>query len=268
MQISSSLNVQSIMNKYNIKRETQDNSSVTQISGRLDTMEKKYSGVFKPYEAFGRQKADEQISKKYPFHLSEEEFHTKILHYLKKVGVSEEEHAKSVKSIKEKVAMYDKLDEKTKQEYRAYQDEIYGNYGITEDLSSITLNTKKAKFLNAAVYEGLEQGRSLKEAKELAIKATNLFASLSPEGEYERALQRRKIDPNKIKTVYVDPYKYLQNLHSPKNDKYMAEQLLNEIKNYEKLLGNTDDEELKSLKLTQSLLQKYNFADISFDISA
>ncbi len=116
------------------------------------------------------------IWEKYPFHLSDREQEMTWVEYLKPIDTPSDVHEKRVKEVKAKVEAYEKLDEKSKQEYIAFVKNVRTNiYPCGYYSGDFSTSATAVKFYNRAVYEALEDGMGIEQAKRLARSATREY---------------------------------------------------------------------------------------------
>lgn len=256
MQVNSSTYINQTYNTTQPKTFYQSNVQ-NQSSNRLDKMEQKYKDIFTPLNANSKQnaqKADLLISQKYPFHLTSNEQMLQNMGYIKEIGVSEQSFEKSVQNTKSKLQTYENLDEQTKKEYEEYKTKINSMYPHSVFSSPIEQSKEATNFYNGAVYEALEMGYGIDEAKQLAQQTTirympketlaiekmeQIFYDANPNIKRES-----NYGENSVKQTYanenVKKYGFQNGYYLKKDDNYLANAILEKAKTFQFFVNNPD----------------------------
>lgn len=226
-------------------------------SSYLDKMQEKYKDVFTPYVAYSEQneqKATAMISEKYPFYLTPDEEAMVAVGYAREINTPDDVHAQKVAEVKQKVQAYENLDDKTKEEFEAYKKEVNAMYPSSSFPSYIENHPTAVNFYNGAVYEALESGYGIDEARDMASSATSKYmpeemiadtiktfdAMFGNENPYMDESQTNQMQKQTYADEEVRKYGLENSLAWKKDDDYLANAISNQIKTYEFLLDNPD----------------------------
>ncbi len=256
MKIHPNLNV-----RYHYRQPTPSkHKSLTQndFANRLEYMKYKYKNVFKsvvPYSAELAKNAQKMIQEKYPFHISPAE-------------KSASNTAKGASIVEEKMKTLQNLDEKTKQEYKVYIQKIAQSMPVQQVGLGFETDEASVNYYNAAVFEGLEYGYDLANAKRLAREGVAKYIQSSY---------------HNVANPHVAKYGLESGFEIQKDDIYMAKHILLEIgaynflKQYPKIneeiarkeLGENPPEELVKQRASELKFQQSKalvLAQIAYEV--
>lgn len=219
---------------------------VSSSPSKLEMMQEKYRDIYPPAVPYNKEnldKADALISEKYPFHqnvlertqggIIDRDENGKI-DITFAIGTSEELQ----KTITQKVQAYEDLDDKTKSEYSKYVGEINRQYPSSDEPPNAG-----TRFIDAAVYEGLEKGQSLETAMDKAMEALP-HAVPSIFREMEQLLQEEfeKANPEMVKELDGNTNKGIQAYASQTkhDDNYYKNIFAQKVAQYEFYAKNPD----------------------------
>lgn len=170
-----------------------DISSAKPLS-RMEQMQEKYKDVYSPAPAtYSKERANlqtELIKEKYPAYLSIDEA---IAKYAVKIDFDNP-------STDETKALIEKKDKQFIQDHGGEENlkkeiDFIFNTRDKYPVGWATSNSKElANFYNASVYEGLEQGQSLKMASRDANSAISSYMDLSELGEYNMPMFKSSVE--------------------------------------------------------------------------